>query len=73
MTSLRALTKLLQIVNNLMSKKTKKVKQLDKDCLSFVQAILEEDAKSAASVLKTIVKKNIAKKLKKAERETDLF
>ena len=55
-----------------MSKKTKKVKQLDKDCLSFVQAILEEDAKSA-SVLKTIVKKNIAKKLKKAERETDLF
>lgn len=56
-----------------MSKKIKKVKQLDKDCLSFVQAILEEDAKSAASVLKTIVKKNIAKKLKKAERETDLF
>ena len=55
-----------------MSKKTKKVKQLDKDCLSFVQAILEEDVKSAASVLKTIVKKNIAKKLKKAERETDL-
>ena len=46
-----------------MSKKTKKVKQLDKDCLSFVQAILEEDAKSAASVLKTIVKKHIAKKL----------
>ena len=56
-----------------MSKKTKKVKQLDKDCLSFVQAILEEDAKSAASVLKTIVKKNIAKKLKKAEHVTELF
>lgn len=40
-----------------MSKKTKKVKQLDKDCLSFVQAILEEDAKSAASVLKPSLRK----------------
>lgn len=56
-----------------MSKKTKKVKQLDKDCLSFVQAILEEDAKSAASVLKPSLRKISPRSLKRLNAKPTYF
>lgn len=56
-----------------MPKKVKKQKSLDKNCLSLVKAVLNEDAVSANKLLKQMVRKNIARKLSKAERETQLF
>jgi hypothetical protein len=47
--------------------KTKKL------CLSLTQAIMTENTNEASRLLKKLVKTNIARKLQKIEKETDLF
>lgn len=56
-----------------MAKIIKRKKPINKDCLHLANAILAEDTKEAKKVLKKIVKTNISQKLRKAEKETDLF
>lgn len=46
---------------------------VNKNCLHFVNAVLNENKTETNKMLKQLVLTNIRKKFKKAEKETDLF
>lgn len=48
-------------------------KKLNKRCLRLIEAVMNKDPEKALKHLQKIVNANLAKQLKKADREIDLF